>query len=128
MGHILKFLAVGALAAATFGLGAAAEAGSCKGRYCKKERYDDEGGYRYITAEASTGTGVVTAPVRPGRWGEEVQLPGGSWVDCEKTCEYTLRRWTVDFWEWQTNKTLSPGYFRFEFDLDTGDVYRKRYH
>jgi hypothetical protein len=129
MGHVLRMLLVQAvMAALTLGLTAAADAGTCKGRHCKSQRYADEPGvYRYVTAEKTMGVGIVTAPVRPGRWGDEVRLPGGSWVDCARSCENTLRHNTVDFWDDMTSKTNSPGYFRFELDLDTGQFYRKRY-
>lgn len=76
--------------------------------------------YRYVTAYASTGGQTVTAPVRKGRFGDQVQTPGGNWNDCEITCEYTLRRLTVDFWSGQEDGGfVSPGYFRYDFDLDT---------
>ncbi len=128
MGHILKTVlglaAVSALAAASAGM---AEAGRCKGRDCKYERYGDEPGvYRYVTSQATYGGKTVTAPVRPGRWGDQVQLPSGNWVDCEVTCEYTLRRWTVDFWQnVGPDKFVSPGYFRYDYDIDTGEFYRR---
>jgi hypothetical protein len=128
MGHILKLISASAMLAATaLAMSAPADAGSCRGHRCKL-RHDGDGSgiYRYVTAEASTGFGTVTGPVRPGRWGDQVQLPGGSWADCESSCEYTLRRWTVDFWEGQSHHFVSPGYFRFDLDLDTGAIYRRR--
>ena len=129
MGHVLKILFVQAvMAAMTLGLTATADAGYCKGRHCKAKPYSDGPGvYRYVTAEKTLGVGMVTAPVRPGRWGDEVRLPGGTWVDCGRSCENTLRHETVDFWDDMTSRINSPGYFRFEFDLDTGHFYRKRY-
>lgn len=129
MGHVLRiFLVQAAIAALTFGLTADADAGSC-GRHCKAKRYADEPGvYRYVTAEKTLGVGSVTAPVRPSRLGDQVRLPGGSWVYCEHSCEGTLRHETVDFWDDMDHKRNSPGYFRFEVDLDTGEVYRRRYH
>jgi hypothetical protein len=124
MGHFGKavFCAAGLVAAALAGVGSA-EAGrkACKGRLCSEE----PGVYRFVRAEATIGGKTVIAPVRPGRWGDEVRLPGGPWVDCEITCEYTLRRHTVDFWDGQTNKFVSPGYFRFDVDVDTGRVSRR---
>jgi hypothetical protein len=128
MGHGFKFvLTVTGAAVLACGFASLAEAGACKGRHCKKERFGDEPGvYRYITAEATVGGHVVSAPVRHGRLGDEVRTPGGNWVDCEITCEYTLRRLTVDFWDgaakgWST----SPGYFRYDFDVDTGAFHRR---
>lgn len=128
MGHVFKsILGVAAVSALAFGFAAPAEAG-CKGRNCKQERYGDEAGaYGYVTAKATFGGKTVTAPVRPGRWGEQVRTPGGSWVDCETSCEYTLRRLTVDFWDSQSNQYyVSPGYFRYDFDLDTYSLHRRR--
>lgn len=136
MGHFIKsvldqpafnwtrvVLGMAAVSALAFSFAGTAEAG-CKGRQCKQDRYDE--GNRYVTAQATYGGRTVTAPIRPGRWGDEVLLPGGSWVDCEITCEYTLRRLTVDFWDGVGNAgTITPGYFRYDFDLDTGETHRR---
>ena len=129
MGHVLKILCLQAvMAAIALASASTADAGSCKGRHCKAKRYHGEPGvYRYVTAEKTMGTATVTAPVRPGRWGDEVRLPGGTWVDCGRSCENTLRHETVDFWDDMQSRQNSPGYFRFEFDLDNGQFYRKRY-
>ena len=126
-GHIMRsFLGLaGVSAAAMLAFAGPAEAGRCKGRDCRQAPYAEEGGYRYVRAEATTGGKTVIAPVRPGKWGDEVRTPGGNWVDCEITCEYTLRRLTVDFWEGQGKGFVSPGYFRYDIDLDTGHVYRR---
>lgn len=127
MGHVLKsFVGLAATAAVAFALSVSAQAGACKGRHCKSDRYgEDHGGYRHVTAYATTGGKAITAPVREGRWGDEV-LVGANWIDCEITCEYTLRRLTVDFWDTiGQNKTVTPGYFRYDFDLETGAVHRR---
>ena len=128
MGHVLKILCIqAAVTAMTFGSSATVDASTCRHHHCRPDRDGDGSGiYRYVTAEASVGFETVTAPVRPGRWGDQVRLPSGRWVDCEATCEYTLRKETVDFWELQSHHFLSPGYFRFDLDLDTGRVYRRR--
>lgn len=56
----------------------------------------------YVLAESRHGNGSVTGAVREGRRGGlEVQLPGGSWVGCRRSCSETLRVSTVDFWETQ---------------------------
>lgn len=41
---------------------------------------------------------TVSAPVRRGPRGDEVRLPGGTWVPCSFNCYFTLRNATVDFW------------------------------
>lgn len=125
MGHIWKsVLGVSAAAVLATSFAGLAEAGACKGRHCK--RYGDEPGvYRYVTAESNYHGKLVTAPVRQGRWGDEVRV-GSNWIGCEVTCEYTLRRLTVDFWESMGNGNIvTPGYFTYDIDLDTGHVYRR---
>jgi hypothetical protein len=59
----------------------------------------------YVTAHSRFGNGSVTAPVRDARNGEQVRLPGGSWVYCRKSCSETLRVETVDIFE--TNGSLT---------------------
>ena len=70
----------------------------------------------YVTAESHWGNGRVSGPVRQGRNGLEVRLPGGSWVECVRTCSETLRKETVDYWQAHGNHApdTGPGYFRFE--------------
>ena len=41
---------------------------------------------------------AISAPVRRGPRGDEVRLPGGTWVPCSFNCYFTLRNATVDFW------------------------------
>jgi hypothetical protein len=40
----------------------------------------------------------TTGPIRDTALGREVQLPGGSWIDCAGDCREKLRKRTVDFW------------------------------
>jgi len=49
-----------------------------------------------IIAHSHYGNGSVSSIVRPGRYGWEVQLPGGGWSGCRRSCEETLRVQTVD--------------------------------
>jgi hypothetical protein len=53
----------------------------------------------YVVAESRYGNGTVSGPVRAGRKGLEVRLPGGTWVGCRTSCAETLRVETVDFFE-----------------------------
>lgn len=64
-----------------------------------------------VTVDSRFGNGSVTGAVRPGRTGWEVQLPGGSWVGCRRSCEETLRVQTVDLFE--TNGRMT-GYGAFQ--------------
>lgn len=52
-----------------------------------------------VVAESRFGHGTVSGAVRQGRTGLEVQLPGGTWIACRKSCSETLRVESVDFWE-----------------------------
>ncbi len=56
-----------------------------------------------VLAESRFGHGTVSGPVREGRFGYEVRLPGGTWEACKRSCSETLRISTVDFWEAQQN-------------------------
>jgi hypothetical protein len=74
----------------------------------------------YVTAESRYGHGQpVRGPVRRGSHGRlEVRLPGGTWMECGRSCSDTLRRETVDFW--RANRTPGnsgdgPGYIQFRF-------------
>lgn len=53
----------------------------------------------YAVAESRFGNGTVSGAVRQGRTGLEVQLPGGTWIACRRSCSETLRVESVDFWE-----------------------------
>lgn len=80
--------------------------------------YGYDGPPAYVIAESDWGKGTVRGAVRPGRKGVwQVQLPRGTWIDCERSCSETLRRATVDFWESSgpQAKDSGPGYFRWEF-------------
>jgi hypothetical protein len=56
-------------------------------------------GAGYVVAESRFGNGVMRGAVRPTSLGPQVQLPGGSWIYCKRSCSETLRAETVDFWE-----------------------------
>lgn len=59
-----------------------------------------------VTACSRYGNGCYTAPVRQGRFGPEMRLKGGTWIDCRGSCEDALREETVDFWD--TIRERSP--------------------
>ena len=61
----------------------------------QRNAYDGQG---YVTAESQVGNGTVSGPVRMGRFGREVRLPGGTWEPCRRSCSETLRVSTIDFW------------------------------
>jgi hypothetical protein len=55
--------------------------------------------YPHITVQSDLyPTETISAPVRPGPRGDEVRLPGGTWVPCGFNCYFTLRNATIDFW------------------------------
>jgi len=53
----------------------------------------------YVVAESDYGNRTVIGPVRRSRFGYEVRLPGGNWVDCRRDCAEALRVESTDFWE-----------------------------
>jgi hypothetical protein len=71
--------------------------------------------YRYVYAEFWYGDRKVVAPVRHGPVGDEVMLPGEIWVPCQFSCEYTLRKQTLDYLESQgagSGSEFAPDYPR----------------
>jgi hypothetical protein len=69
-----------------------------------------------VTAESRYSAATITAPVRINALGRrEVRLPGGTWIECRRSCSNTLRQETVDFWyiEQNGNNDDGPGYFTF---------------
>ena len=65
-----------------------------------RDRYGSPSGHPdYVVAESNFGHGTVAGPVRRGARNFEVRLPGGTWVDCGRSCTDTLRRQSVDLWE-----------------------------
>jgi hypothetical protein len=52
-----------------------------------------------VIAKSRFGNGEVRGLIRRTNQGWQVQLPGGRWVDCRRSCSETLRVETVDFWQ-----------------------------
>jgi hypothetical protein len=58
-----------------------------------------EGRMGQTTACSKTNTSKCkTGAVRDTNLGQQVRLPGGTWVDCNGDCNNRLRQKTVDFW------------------------------
>lgn len=86
------------LAAFATGLVIAGSAWAGGPRWDRSAHYGN--GYEgYVVAESRFGHGTVSGPVRRGRTGYEVRMPGGTWIACRRSCSETLRVETVDFWE-----------------------------
>ncbi len=62
----------------------------------------------YVTTESRFGNGTVSGPVRQGRMGREVRLPGGTWEPCKRSCSEALRVATVDFWYAHGPNAVAP--------------------
>jgi hypothetical protein len=103
---------------AMIALTAALIAGSAVGtaEAAPRRAYGDPG-YGYVTAESRYSGASITAPVRHGPKGRlEVRLPGGTWLECGRSCRDTLRRETVDFWQSRDpGRADGPGYLNFRF-------------
>ena len=52
-----------------------------------------------VVAKSRYGNGAISAIVRQSGLGWEVQLPGGRWAYCRRSCAETLRVETIDFFE-----------------------------
>ena len=83
-------------------------------------RAPDEPRFGYVTAESRYSAATIAAPVRVSAQGRrEVRLPGGTWIECRRSCSNTLRQETIDFWYIRTNVNSSgddgPGYFSYQF-------------
>jgi len=79
-----------------------------------------DAGYGWVTAESRYSGATISGPVRNGPNGRlEVRLPGGTWLECGRSCRETLRRETIDFWQNRGNPrdggSDGPGYFSFRF-------------
>lgn len=102
-----------------FALAALAIAATAGGPAEAQYRRDPGYGYGTVTAESRYGPQTVTGPVRNGPHGRlEVGLPGGTWLECGRSCRETLRRETVDFWHERGRPGAGsdgPGYLRFRF-------------
>jgi hypothetical protein len=68
-----------------------------------------------VTAESRYGTATVSGPTRIGPKGRpEVRLPGGTWIECVRSCSETLRRESIDFWQsrgGRNDPVDGPAYF-----------------
>jgi hypothetical protein len=84
------------------------------------ERSAGPGVIGYVTADSRYGGQSITGPVRRGPLGRfEVRLPGGTWLECGRSCAETLRRQTVDFWQNHGREAGGspdgPGYLQFRW-------------
>jgi hypothetical protein len=51
----------------------------------------------FVIANSRFGNGSIRGAVRHSLLGWEVQLPGGNWAYCRRSCSETLRVETIDF-------------------------------
>jgi hypothetical protein len=106
------------LAAVAFPLAASLLAPAADAR---SKRKAEEPAAGYVTAESRYSSQTITAPVRISARGRlEVRLPGGTWIECRRSCSETLRQETIDFWYIRSNPYNAggddgPGYFRFQW-------------
>lgn len=88
----MRFLALAATAVTLAGAFATATSAEARPR-----RVGPPDGY--VTAESRFGKGSVTGAVRMTNLGPQVQLPGGHWEYCRRSCSETLRVQSIDFSE-----------------------------
>ena len=124
---MLRLLTITAAALALFVAPGAAEVtapGTAKHRsvHIPPNRDCCGGVYRYVYVAAWYGNQKIVAPVR--RWGccDQVLVPGGAWLDCVFSCEITLRKLQLGYWQDQGagySSEVSPGYPREDFWTDS---------
>jgi hypothetical protein len=95
-------VAVAAGISALMMMGIGAQQAAADGGYGYGRRAPGYGG-GYVVTESWMGGGRVGGAVRRTPLGRQVQLPGGSWIYCRRSCAETLRAETVDFWDGQIN-------------------------
>ncbi len=77
--------------------------------------------YRHVYAEAWYGNQKVVAPVRHLGCCDQLQLPTGEWLPCEFSCEITMRKMPLWYWQDQGagySHAVTPGYPRSDHWTD----------
>ena len=95
-------------------------AGAKAGPYRKDCRGEGEV-YRHIYAEAWYGNQKVMAPVRRVGCCDQVRFPTGEWIPCEFSCEITMRKMPLWYWQDQGagySHSVTPGYPRADHWTD----------
>jgi hypothetical protein len=98
-------------------------------RKAKPHRPPEGEVYRHVYAEAWYGSQKAVAPVRQVDGRDEVQLPTGEWIACEFSCEITMRKMPLGYWQDQGagyNRTGPTGEWRPDHWTD-GWGYRHGY-
>ena len=60
----------------------------------------------FVRACSPYGNGCVSGPVRPAKFGPQVRLKSGTWIDCKSDCGQALLEETIDFWDSQSEKAM----------------------
>lgn len=95
-----------------------------KAHVLRRAPYKDccEEGYRFVYAEGWYGSEKLVAPVRRGEFGDEVLVEGVGWQHCGLSCEYTLRKQSLAYWqdlrEGRKRIAPPPPYPRSDFYID----------
>lgn len=106
--------AIGIAAVVLAGSAVVAEAGT---PYGARNHGDRAGGvYRYVIAESAGRR--VRAPVRRARYGDQVLVPKHGWAYCEVNCSFTVRKYYLEFWDYQTNHYIGVNRLHWDFYLD----------
>ncbi len=59
-----------------------------------------------VKACSPYGNGCVAGPVRAAKFGPQVRLKSGTWIDCKGDCGQALLEETIDFWDSQSDKAM----------------------
>lgn len=75
----------------------------------------NKNGYKWVKFHSQFDVSKsIVLPIRRARYGTEVRLPGGHWIDCAKNCEWTVQKYHLDRIRY-TQIPFGPGYIRFNF-------------
>jgi len=95
--HTRSFPLFAILGASVFGASALALATPASAEGWRQTPADPSHPYVTVPSQYDPSE-TISAPVRPTPRGDEVRLPGGTWVPCGFNCYFTLRNATINFW------------------------------
>jgi hypothetical protein len=122
MAMILRAAITGALLPGFAFAAAAADTDTAPKHRARRAPYRECCGevYRYAYAEAWYGNQKIVAPVRRVGCCDQVQIPGGAWIDCGFSCEITMRKMPLWYWQKQGAGVTAdaPDYPRRDYYTD----------
>ncbi|MDX2259555.1 MAG: hypothetical protein NW205_11640 [Hyphomicrobiaceae bacterium] len=117
----------GRLAALSLAIGLVAPAALPTGAEAGFRRPAEDLSRGFVVAHSRHGNGSVSGPVRFTSVGPQVQLPGGTWEHCRRSCAETLRVESIDFWDSREGRGGPQGECGLLNCYDFGRILDRRY-